>query len=274
VLAARVYEAGFGMRVAMRSRAPEDSRALGLPGRTDAEAWFLYDHRGGRVAPAVELMRWNDPPREGSAYASPKDVGMQALGFAVPSVRDTVAALLAAGATRAAGRRPESVADVVLDADGVPLELEEEVGSGATLRYARLVCSDLERSADWYGTIGFEAVGSRRTIPWTTDSGGGEVDEVPLALGGPAGFALKLTSWHGQGSSGVGHQSPNHRGLMRMALRVEDVHTSVAMARAAGIDASDVIFLPLPGTPLGGATVSYFRDPDGVTVEFVENPQS
>jgi catechol 2,3-dioxygenase-like lactoylglutathione lyase family enzyme len=272
-VAARVYEEGFGMRVGMRSRAPEDSRALGLSGRTDAEAWFLYDHRGGRVAPAVELMKWNDPPTEGHAYSSSRDVGMQALGFTVPSVQDAVATLHSAGATNAVWRRPGSVADVVIDADGVPLELIEESGSSAAFRYARLVCSDLDRSADWYGTIGFEPVGSRRTVQWDIDTGDGEVDELTVALGPPSGFSLKLTSWHGHGSSGIAHQTPNHRGLIRMALRVDDVSAAATAARSGGIDASDAIFIPLPGTPRGGATVSYFRDPDGVTVEFVENPQ-
>ncbi len=271
--AARVYEAGFGVRVAMRSRAPEDSRAFGLTDQTDGEAWFLYDHRGGRVAPAIELMKWSDPPTQGNAYSSSRDVGLQALGFTVPSVQDAVAALHSAGATSAVGRRPGSVADVVIDADGVPLELTEDIGSSATFRYARLVCSDLDRSTDWYGTIGFEPVGSRRTVSWDTDAGDGEVDELTVALGPPGGFSLQLTSWPGRGSSGIAHQSPNHRGLFRMALRVDDISAAATAARAAGIDASDAAFIPLPGTPLGGATVSFFRDPDGVTVELVENPQ-
>lgn len=260
------------MRVGMRSRAPEDSSALGIPGATDAEAWFLYDHRGGRVAPAVELMQWNQPAIEGYAYTSPRHAGLQALGFTVPSVPEAVGVLCAAGATTATGRRPETVAEVVLDADGVPLELHEEPGSSPTFRYARLVCRDLGQSSDWYETIGFEVVGRRRTVSWVTDDGHDQVDELQVALGQPAGFALMLTSWRGMGASGRAHEAPNQRGLLRMALRVDDVHGAASAARAAGIDAGDVIFLPLPGTPLGGANVSYFRDPDGVTVEFVESP--
>jgi catechol 2,3-dioxygenase-like lactoylglutathione lyase family enzyme len=64
----------------------------------------------------------------------------------------------------------------------------------------------------------------------------------------------------------------NHRGLFRMAMAVPDVRAAVAAARAAGVDASDATFVPLPGTPLGGLWVSFFRDPDGVMVEFVERP--
>ena len=272
--ASRVYEQGLAMRVGMRSRAPEDSSALGLSGSTDAEAWFLYDHRGGRIAPAIELMRWQQPPMTGAAYGSPTHAGMQALGFTVPSVPEAADALRSAGATKAAGRRPESVDETVLDADGVPIELIEEPGSNPTLRYVRLVCHDLTRSIDWYGAIGFQATGPVRSAEWTTEDGDGRVDEITMALGPPAGFAVKLTSWHTGRSLGVAHDAPNHCGMVRMALGVEDVRSAAAAARDSGIDASDVIFLPLPGTPSGGADVSYFRDPDGVTVEFVELPRA
>jgi hypothetical protein len=56
-----------------------------------------------------------------------------------------------------------------------------------------------------------------------------------------------------------------------MALAVPDVRAAVGAARrSGGIEASDPSFIPLPGTPLGGLWVSFFRDPDGVMVEYVE----
>jgi len=56
-----------------------------------------------------------------------------------------------------------------------------------------------------------------------------------------------------------------------MALAVPDVRVAVEAARQSGvIEASDASFIPLPGTPLGGLWVSFFKDPDGVMVEFVE----
>ena len=56
-----------------------------------------------------------------------------------------------------------------------------------------------------------------------------------------------------------------------MALAVPDVRAAVEAARESGaIEASDASVIPLPGTPLGGLWVSFFKDPDGVTVEYVE----
>ena len=55
-----VYES-LGLRVKMRSRAEgQDATAMGLGDSTTSEAWFLYDIRGGRGAPAVELVEWMD----------------------------------------------------------------------------------------------------------------------------------------------------------------------------------------------------------------------
>jgi hypothetical protein len=56
-----------------------------------------------------------------------------------------------------------------------------------------------------------------------------------------------------------------------MALAVPDVRAAVEAARHSGaIEASDASLIPLPGTPLGGLWVSFFKDPDGVMVEYVE----
>jgi hypothetical protein len=58
-----------------------------------------------------------------------------------------------------------------------------------------------------------------------------------------------------------------------MALAVDDVRETVASARADDrLDPSEPVHIPLPDTPLGGLWVSFLRDPDGVTVEFVERP--
>jgi hypothetical protein len=60
-----------------------------------------------------------------------------------------------------------------------------------------------------------------------------------------------------------------------MALAVPDVRAAVEAARRSDyIEASDATLIPLPGTPLGGLWVSFFRDPDGVMVEYVERSGS
>jgi catechol 2,3-dioxygenase-like lactoylglutathione lyase family enzyme len=263
-----VYEA-LGLKVRMRSRAEgADSTAMGIPRGTDSDAWFLYDHRGGRASPAIELVEWTDPVTEGDAYASPDAVGMQALGFDVPSVDEAVAAVIAAGATAHDGG-PAGVGAVVTDADGVTIELTGADVPGATLRYVRMSCADLDATTRWYEQLGF-AAGAARPLAMHGAQGSTEVQEREVSLVGSSPLQLRLNRWPGTGPADQAHLGANHRGLFRMAMGVPDVRAAVAAARDAGVDASDGTFIPLPDTPLGGLWVSFLRDPDGVMVEFVE----
>jgi catechol 2,3-dioxygenase-like lactoylglutathione lyase family enzyme len=265
-----VYEA-LGLTVRMRSRAEgADSTAMGIPRGTDSDAWFLYDHRGGRASPAVELVEWTDPVTAGDSYASPEEVGMQSLGFDVPSVDDAAAAAVAAGATRREGG-PVGVEAVVVDVDGVAIELSPADVPGATLQYVRMSCGDLDATSRWYEQLGFTGEGARARSMRGRD-GPTEVQERVLSIVGSSPLQLRLNRWPGTGVADRAHVDANHRGLFRMAMGVPDVRAAVAAARAAGVDASDATYVPLPGTPLGGLWVSFFRDPDGVMVEFVERP--
>jgi len=264
-----VYEA-LGLRVKMRSRAEgQDATAMGLAGSTTSEAWFLYDARGGRGAPAVELVEWIAPKTSGEAYGHPGEVGMQALGLDVPDVSDAVRAAAAQGARPRPGG-PAGVGAVILDADGVALELSPAAVESPILRYARIVCANLERSAHWYGMLGFDPIGTENTIHWDHAGEAADVIEQRLSLAGPAPLELRLTTWPSRPPS-TAHSRASDRGLFRMALAVPDVRVAVEAARQSDtIDASDASFIPLPGTPLGGLWVSFFKDPDGVMVEYVE----
>jgi catechol 2,3-dioxygenase-like lactoylglutathione lyase family enzyme len=242
---------------------------MGLGDTTTSEAWFLYDARGGRGAPAVELVEWIAPKTSGEAYGHPGEVGMQALGFDVPDVSAAVRAATAQGARPRPGG-PAGVGATVLDADGVALELSPAPVESPVLRYSRIVCADLERSARWYGLLGFDPVGPEGTILWESAGEEAEVVEQRLWLAGPAPLELRLTAWASHPAAAA-HSQANDRGLFRMALAVPDVRVAVEAARQSGaIEASDASFIPLPGTPLGGLWVSFFRDPDGVMVEYVE----
>jgi catechol 2,3-dioxygenase-like lactoylglutathione lyase family enzyme len=267
-----VYE-GLQLRVRMRSRAEgQDATGLGIARPTDSEAWFLYDHRGGRSAPAVELVEWIQPKTEGASYAHPSEVGMQALGFDVADAGTAAEEMVKAGAQVRPGG-PQGVDTVVLDADGVAVELTTAGAPAPTLRYARIVCADLAASANWYGRLGFAAVGPERSLAWEGGTDRVAVREQRVALAGPPSLELRLTQWPDNTPRGRAHAQANHRGLFRMALAVTDVRAaSDAARRVGGIDASDPSWIPLPGTPLGGLWVSFFRDPNGVMVEYVERP--
>ena len=264
-----VYES-LGLRVKMRSRAEgQDASAMGLGDSTTSEAWFLYDARGGRGAPAVELVEWIAPKTSGEAYGHPGEVGMQALGFDVPDVSDAARAAIDQGARPRPGG-PAGVGAVVLDADSVALELSAAPVESPVLRYARIVCTDLGRSVRWYGMLGFDPIGTEGTVRWDHAGEAADVVEQRVSLAGPAPLELRLTAWPSRPATAA-HSRANDRGLFRMALAVPDVRVAVEAARHSGaIEASDASFIPLPGTPLGGLWVSFFKDPDGVMVEFVE----
>ncbi len=264
-----VYES-LGLRVKMRSRAEgQDASPMGLGHTTTSEAWFLYDARGGRGAPAIELVEWIAPKTSGEAYGHPGEVGMQALGLDVPDVSDAVRAATAQGARLRPGG-PAGVGAVILDADGVALELSPAPVESPILRYARIVCADLERSARWYGMLGFDPIGTECTIRWDHAGEAAGVVEQRLSLAGPAPLELRLTAWPSRPAT-TAHGRASDRGLFRMALAVPDVRVAVEAARQSGaIEASEASFIPLPGTPLGGLWVSFFKDPDGVMVEYVE----
>jgi len=274
--AAAVYEEGLGFRTRMRSRSEQgDSRCLGIQSPTDSTVWFLFDHRGGRVGPAIELAEWETPPTGGESYDEPTAVGMHALGMSVSSVAVAAEQVIAAGATRT-GRSSSNVDAVVLDADGVAIDLTTGAGDGVALAYLRLNCADLERTTQWYEAIGLTRAGPLDIERWKDPDlpgGGADVPTQRMTFGDPSGFELRLTNWPGTPSNGGAHNDANHRGLYRMAMAVDDVRETVASAQADDrLDPSEPVHIPLPDTPLGGLWVSFLRDPDGVTVEFVERP--
>jgi len=270
--AAALYERGLALVTRMRSESVDgDSTPLGIEGSTHSVAWFLYDHRGGHVSPAVELVEWHRPPTAGRAYGDPTTPGMQALVFAVPSVTAAVTALRAAGASSAVHGVPgddDPPADAeLLDRDGVRIALAGDDSVAApTFAGVRITCNDLDESAAWYGELGWRPVGERIVA----HRQGARATTRHLALPTHP-FRLELTEWDAADRSRRAHANGNARGLFRMALAVDDVRAAHEAARVSGrVDVGEPQYVPLPGTPLGGLWVSFFRDPNGVMVELVE----
>jgi catechol 2,3-dioxygenase-like lactoylglutathione lyase family enzyme len=270
--AAAVYEHGLGLTVRMRSEEPHgDATAMGIVGPIHSVAWFLYDHRGGHVSPAIELVEWRTPPTSGSAYEDPTAIGMQALRFTVPSVEDATRRLERAGAMvtgrRAASTSRARVDAELLDRDGVRLELvDEPTATAPTFSGVRLSCTDLGAAAAWYGVLGWRPVTDAAEIRWDGDAHGAAVQ--PLTLAGHP-FELHLTEWPSAARRPPAHDRGNARGLFRMALAVDDVRAAYEGC-ADAVQIAEPEYVPLPGTPLGGLWVSFLRDLDGVTVELVE----
>src|ERR1700744_2834797 len=137
--AAEFYADMLGLRPGMKTaRTAADGRALGVAGAPVTECWFLYDHRGPRTAPAVEVLEWEIPATTGAHPAEPHHIGISSLGYAVPSidlVRLKAALYRRPWADPAARpvRGSATVAARTTDLDGVPIELPELAGGEAAV---------------------------------------------------------------------------------------------------------------------------------------------
>ena len=268
--AAAFYADVLGLRPGMKTARTEASgRALGVDGTPVTECWFLYDHRGPRTAPAVEVLEWETPATAGEHPAEPHHIGISSIGFAVPSldlVRDRAEALgrpwleLANWPVRG---RPGRAARL-LDLDGIPVELTEH-GEAPVFSHLRINVTDLEASVAWYERLGFTAKSTGRSA----DAAGAVLSYASLATEDDPSFTLELTQWEDPRGTGLASSPAYHRGLYRIALGVDDVQAAYkALAPdSPGLPAPE--FVELPGTRLGGVVVLFLRDPDSVVVELV-----
>lgn len=273
--AAAFYMAAFGVEPRMRSVETDgDATAMGLGTGTRSVTTFLYDRRGPRAAPALELVDWESPA---TTPATPEHApsGFAAVGYRVPSLRSLRARLEALGhpvsevpeGLRVRGHSHPGLRTA--DLDGVVVEAVEIAPAAGDptldglISHERMVCSDLDRTLAWYARIGWvvRARGEEEGTPWAS-----------IALPEDATFSLEF----GQAARPLeGAPRPaNTRGLYRMALAVDDVRAAHAVLAATHGDVPDPVFIPMPDTPTGGFTVLFLSDPDGTVVELVERPRS
>jgi catechol 2,3-dioxygenase-like lactoylglutathione lyase family enzyme len=243
-----------------------------------AETTFLYDHRGPRVAGALEIVHWMEPATTGETYPVPTRPGLHALSYSVPSVAEHVGAAGAEVEAELDGGllRPTERATYVRDPDGVLVELLEAAAPApAESRGIRLSCRDLDATVAWYGSIGFGVVEPPTTVTVAAAALGGDGPDVTvraarLALAEEPTFALTVVAH--PDAEGTSWDEPYHRGLYRMALRVENMDAAAAELKRRAVVFEGPKWIPLPGTKIGGMSILFLRDPDGVMVEFVERP--
>jgi catechol 2,3-dioxygenase-like lactoylglutathione lyase family enzyme len=274
----------LGLSVGMTvPRAWLDGTIFDFPGETYTETLFWYDQRGPRVAPAVEIIDWEDPPTTPHYPQEPNHLGLAAIGYAVPDLEafltGPAAGQTVSGRVQAGEGRPTAAPSAWLrDPDGVPVEIVEhpEAGPGATFSHIRLNCSDLDTAIAWYGVIGFDAVHVRRDVTVPAALVGlpadGRVSAASLTLPDAPGLSIELTQWHEPASVGETLRTANSRGLFRIALAVDSIAEAVAVTEAAWGPQRPPTWVALPGTKLGGVTVEFLADPDGLVVELVERP--
>jgi len=260
---------------------PSDGNLLGMDQTIVSAAAFVYDHRGARVSPSIEIQAWDTPPVVGSPLTDPTAVGMQALGYAVDSVGPAVAKLKALGCTEAArGVDPFGGASITLrDPWGVQTDLavDPDVPEGKTrMRHLRITVTDLERSVPWYARLGFDEIGRAPITDGRFVGLEGEVTGTAVRLRLPdEPFEVVLCQFDQPASHGRAPADPNHAGLYRTAIAVDDTRASHDELLAEGI-----VFdrapqeVELNGTPVPDMWICFLSDPDGVPFEFVQRPRS
>jgi catechol 2,3-dioxygenase-like lactoylglutathione lyase family enzyme len=273
---------GLAMRCTMSSPTSSQSGStLGLDGDVVSGADFVYDARGPRISPAIEVQAWVDPPVVGTPYHDPTAVGVHALGFSVPDLGAAVGRLQELGCTAlGAGTSPFDTQWVsVRDGTGVTIDLVDDaaVPAGETrMRHLRITVSDLAASLTWYEGLGFSLV-DRGTIDDASFLGlDGKVraDVARLRLPDEP-YEVLLVQWHEPRSHGRHYRQANHAGLYRAAIGVDDTRASYeAMSSEGWIFDRAPASIELTGTPVPDMWICFLSDPDGITYELVERPRS
>ena len=258
-----------------------DGAILGLDGEILSGAVFLYDARGPRISPAIEAQNWIDPTLVGAPADDPTAAGMHALGFSVGDIHAATARLTARGCSVVgAGAAPFGYRWASLrDVTGVTLDLVEDplIPAGETrLRHLRITCLDLAASQAWYEGLGFEVVEKAEIedaafLGFTAPA---RAEAVRLRLPDEP-FEALLVHWLEPSSHGRHFAEPNHAGLFRAAVGVEDARAAYDTMSAGGwaFDRPPMS-VELKGTPVPDMWICFISDPDGVPFELVERPGS
>jgi catechol 2,3-dioxygenase-like lactoylglutathione lyase family enzyme len=283
--AARFYSEVFGITPRMRSsREPMDGTQMGFPGDVRTDTCFLYDSRGPRVSPAIEIQEWLDPATTGEPYTDTTNVGLHALGIAVSDVESALTRATDLGATVLGRTDPDGAVTpgsaLVRDPAGIVIDLVEEPGAEhrGRLAHLRATCSDLDRSLEWYTALGFDATTPTRhaRMPGEAFGLGAEAVASAARLRLPdEPFELVLAEWHEPRSGGAAYGSGNHAGLYRFAIAVDDTRAAHASLTEAGLTRSPPPrVVALPGTNVPDMWIAFLTDPDGLTIELVERPRT
>lgn len=258
-----------------------DGSPLGIERIVESDVCLVYDARGGRISPAIEVHGWIDPPAVGEPYADPTTIGIQALGVAVPTLEDTLGRLTSVGASVVGRTDDDPLAlggptAIVRGRDGVTFDLvERREVRDPQLAHLRVTCADLTRSVEWYSALGWSLVDDPREV----QSDGALLGLGPGSATGAVArlrlpdekLGLQLVEWHDPASHGSPYECANHRGLYRLALGVEDTRAATQRLVDAGwAPTAPPSLIELPGTKVPDMWITFFEDPDGIVVQLVE----
>jgi catechol 2,3-dioxygenase-like lactoylglutathione lyase family enzyme len=269
----------LGLREVMRTPSERVfDNLLGFEREVESPTVFMYDHRGPRVSPSVEVQQYVEPPTTGTPSLDAFEIGLKSLGFTVPSVDETLVKLLAAGCKAIATEASPfgTTWTTVVDPNGITLELVEDpaLTGPSQMRHLRITVSDLSKSVPWYKNLGFAVVGQVDvdSPSFLGHDGLGEGKAVRMRLPDEP-FEVILIEWTNPKAHGAHYPSPNHAGLFRCALQVFDTIAATDAMKAAGTEfVRGPVRMTLNVDAQLDMWLSFLADPDGILYEFVGRP--
>ena len=272
----------LAMRNTMSTTPARSSGAiLGLEGEVLGAAAFLYDPRGPRTSPAIEVQAWVEPPLVGTPVDDPTVAGIQALGFSVAAMDAACERLVAKGSTIIGSGKSAfgTMWTTLRDPNGVTLDVVEDAAvpdGESRMHHLRITATDLGASVPWYEGIGFEVLDRAHLDDASLLGRPGPVDAEAVRLRLPdEPFEALLIEWREPRSHGRHVSQPNHAGLYRTAVGVDDTRESYEALTAAGVAFDRApMSVELHGTPVPDMWISFLSDPDGVPFELVGRPRS
>jgi catechol 2,3-dioxygenase-like lactoylglutathione lyase family enzyme len=278
---ARFLVEGLDLRQVMRTTDQYDSGAiLGLDYDVRSVGNFVYDRRGPRTSPAIEVQGWYDPAPVGEPPADGLQLGINALGFAVPSVELALDRLTAMGCTVTSdGSSPtDARCASVRDPRGVTLDIVADPSLGdheSQLHHLRINVARLDESLPFYEMLGFEVIGRDMFRDGSFAAVDGEVDAEVATLRLPdEPFEVRLIQWNTPASHGAHPSDPFHAGIFRAALGVDDTRGSYDHLTSIGATFDrPPMQVELSGTPVPDMWITFISDPNGIPYEFVQRPR-
>ncbi len=224
---------------------PQPGEAFGFE-----RAWWdavILIGAGGFDGGAVDLLQWLEPEPTGAPPAALTDPGFQRIGVEVADVD--------AARRRCAAEGGTVDGEVVRDPDGTAIELRPGVSTRMT--FVAVACADLDRSAAFYGELGF-----REVARGSTAVSGAAAPEI--VLNGPGGgeVQLRLVAVDPASSVAAVARPANALGMWRTALLLPGLARAVDRLRTAGIALLSEVQAMSMGPGLPDLRFVCFRGPD------------